>query len=216
LDPPLRFLAWRLAWLPAPRVILLALFNAILLFELWILLPRIISFGPAAPSYYLSCGFCSLKLFPLGQQRRFTIRVVDFAPSSYLLWASSAVLLFKLWTPVPRIISFRPAAPLSYSSSRFQSHGSFLSGLQHTPVLPGLQYLFSIIQGHFHSLPRLCIRAISAITMTNYGHQSPDFLSFGAWYVSNVSIIFDAPCLFLHHLPYVSLNFVAFLCDFRN
>jgi hypothetical protein len=36
------------------------------------------------------------------------------------------------------------------------------------------------------------------------------------WYVSNVYIIFDAPCLFLHHLPCVSLHFVAFLCDFRN
>jgi hypothetical protein len=35
-------------------------------------------------------------------------------------------------------------------------------------------------------------------------------------YVSNVSIIFDAPCLFLHHLPCVSLHFVAFLCDFWN
>jgi hypothetical protein len=30
------------------------------------------------------------------------------------------------------------------------------------------------------------------------------------WYISNVSIIFDAPCLFLHHLPCVSLHFVAF------
>jgi hypothetical protein len=37
-----------------------------------------------------------------------------------------------------------------------------------------------------------------------------------AWYVSNVSIIFDAPCLFLHHLPNVSLHFVALLCIFRN
>ena len=37
-----------------------------------------------------------------------------------------------------------------------------------------------------------------------------------AWYVSNVSIIFDAPCLFLHHLPIVSLHLVAFLCIFRN
>jgi hypothetical protein len=35
-------------------------------------------------------------------------------------------------------------------------------------------------------------------------------------YVSNVSIIFDAPCLFLHHLPIVSLHFVALLCIFRN
>jgi hypothetical protein len=36
------------------------------------------------------------------------------------------------------------------------------------------------------------------------------------WYVSNVSIIFNAPCLFLHHLPIVSLHFVALLCIFRN
>jgi hypothetical protein len=35
-----------------------------------------------------------------------------------------------------------------------------------------------------------------------------------AWYVSNVSIIFDAPCLFTHHLLYVLLHFVAFLCIF--
>jgi hypothetical protein len=38
----------------------------------------------------------------------------------------------------------------------------------------------------------------------------------GGWYVSNVSIIFDAPCLFLHHLLSVSLHFMAFLCIFRN
>jgi hypothetical protein len=38
----------------------------------------------------------------------------------------------------------------------------------------------------------------------------------GHWYVSNVSIIFDAPCLFLHHLLSVSLHFVAFLCIFWN
>jgi hypothetical protein len=36
------------------------------------------------------------------------------------------------------------------------------------------------------------------------------------WYVSNVSIIFDAPCLFVHHLPTISLHFVALLCIFRN
>jgi hypothetical protein len=36
------------------------------------------------------------------------------------------------------------------------------------------------------------------------------------WYVSNVSIIFYAPCLFLHHLLSVLLHFVAFLCIFRN
>jgi hypothetical protein len=36
------------------------------------------------------------------------------------------------------------------------------------------------------------------------------------WCVSNVSIIFDAPCLFLHHLLSVLLHFVALLCIFRN
>jgi hypothetical protein len=38
----------------------------------------------------------------------------------------------------------------------------------------------------------------------------------GNWYVSNVSIIFYALCLFLHHLLSVSLHFVALLCIFRN
>jgi hypothetical protein len=37
-----------------------------------------------------------------------------------------------------------------------------------------------------------------------------------AWYVSNVSIIFDDPCLFIHHLLCVLLHFVVFLCIFRN
>jgi hypothetical protein len=37
-----------------------------------------------------------------------------------------------------------------------------------------------------------------------------------AWYVSKVSIIFDAPCLFTHHLLCVLLHFVAFLCIFWN
>jgi hypothetical protein len=36
------------------------------------------------------------------------------------------------------------------------------------------------------------------------------------WYVSNVSIIFDALCLFLHHLLSVLLHFMVFLCIFRN
>jgi hypothetical protein len=35
-----------------------------------------------------------------------------------------------------------------------------------------------------------------------------------AWYVSNVSIIFDAPCLFMHHLLCLLSHFVAFLMHF--
>jgi hypothetical protein len=35
-------------------------------------------------------------------------------------------------------------------------------------------------------------------------------------YVSNVSIIFDAPCLFYTICFMFCLHFVAFLCDFQN
>jgi hypothetical protein len=37
-----------------------------------------------------------------------------------------------------------------------------------------------------------------------------------AWYASNVSIIFDALFLFIHHLLCVLLHFMAFLCIFQN
>jgi hypothetical protein len=37
-----------------------------------------------------------------------------------------------------------------------------------------------------------------------------------AWYISNVSVIFHAPCLFMHHLLCVLLHFVVFLCIFQN
>jgi hypothetical protein len=47
-------------------------------------------------------------------------------------------------------------------------------------------------------------------------HVVLDVFLIVCWYVSNVSIIFDAPCLFLHHLHIVSLHLVAFLWIFRN
>jgi hypothetical protein len=37
-----------------------------------------------------------------------------------------------------------------------------------------------------------------------------------AWYVSNVSIIFDAPYLLVHHFLCVLVHFVVFLCIFQN
>jgi hypothetical protein len=46
--------------------------------------------------------------------------------------------------------------------------------------------------------------------------QGPSTRCIAPWYVSNVSIIFDALCLFLHHLLNVLLHFVAFLCIFQN
>jgi hypothetical protein len=83
-----------------------------------------------------------------------------------------------LWILVPRVISFWPAAPLYYSNSGFEFHGSLLSGLQHLYMLQGLQCHF-IIRGCFHSPPSLFVQAISAIIMTNNGHQSLDFLLLG-------------------------------------
>jgi hypothetical protein len=50
-----------------------------------------------------------------------------------------------------------------------------------------------------------------SLSMTSNG-----VLTIFHWYVSNVSIIFDAPCLFTHHLLCVLLHFMAFLCIFRN
>jgi hypothetical protein len=64
-------------------------------------------------------------------------------------------LLFELWISVPQISSFRPAAPLYYLNSEFRFHDHFFRD-------------YNISQ------------AISAIIMTNYGHQFPDSLSFRA------------------------------------
>jgi hypothetical protein len=60
-----------------------------------------------------------------------------------------------------------------------------------------------------------CRRTLSPRSVVYRGHCCCPSCT-APWYISNVSIIFDAPCLFLHHLPCVSLHFVAFLCDFRN
>jgi hypothetical protein len=94
LDQHLRSMLHR-ARLPAPRTVPLVSFDVVLLFELWISVHQIISFRPAVPSYYSSCGFRSLELFPLGQQRRLIIWVVDFCSSNQFFSASSADLLFK-------------------------------------------------------------------------------------------------------------------------
>jgi hypothetical protein len=57
---------------------------------------------------------------------------------------------------------------------------------------------------------------LNATTQNKRAYAAVHRYSLAVWYVSNVSIIFDAPCLFLHHLPTVSLHFVAVLYIFRN
>jgi hypothetical protein len=58
--------------------------NAVLSFELWIPIPRIVPLGPAAPSYHSGWGLRSLKFFLFGQQRRWLIRVMDSDFMSHL------------------------------------------------------------------------------------------------------------------------------------
>jgi hypothetical protein len=45
---------------------------------------------------------------------------------------------------------------------------------------------------------------------------SPQGDNWNTWYVSNVSIIFDTPCVFYTICFMFCLHFVAFLCDFWN
>jgi hypothetical protein len=71
----------------------LALIDAILLFELGILIPRIISRGSAMPPCLSVEGFLSLVLSHLGQQRRLILQVVDFDPSNLFFSARSAASL---------------------------------------------------------------------------------------------------------------------------
>jgi hypothetical protein len=56
----------------SPRI-----FDASVVFELWISIPRIILFRPAAPLWYSSCGFRSLESFSLGHWLLFHWCVVD-------------------------------------------------------------------------------------------------------------------------------------------
>jgi hypothetical protein len=60
--------------------------NTVLLFELWISIPRIISFGPAASSCYSSCGPRSLKSFLFGQQRHFLTQVINLDFMDHFFW----------------------------------------------------------------------------------------------------------------------------------
>jgi hypothetical protein len=79
---------------------LFALVDTVLLFHLWILIPRIISRGPAVPPCFMGEGSQSLSLAYLGKPRRLVLRVVDFNPSNYSL-ARNAILLFESWFSIP-------------------------------------------------------------------------------------------------------------------
>jgi hypothetical protein len=79
---------------------LFAFVKTVLLFELWILIPRIISYGPAVPSCFTGEGSQYLGLAYLGKLCRLVLQVVDFNPSNFPL-ADDATLLFESWFSTP-------------------------------------------------------------------------------------------------------------------
>jgi hypothetical protein len=79
---------------------LFALVDTILTFELWILIPRIIPYGPAVPPCFTGEGSQFLSLAYLSKPCRLVLRVVDFNPSNYSL-ADNATLLFESWFLTP-------------------------------------------------------------------------------------------------------------------
>jgi hypothetical protein len=69
---------------------------------------------------------------------------------------------------------------------------------------------------HLHIWSRLCRcmspKKLFLLLSLTYSRTSRSW-AWGCWYISNVSIIFDAPCLFLHHLLsvfYTLWHFYAF------
>jgi hypothetical protein len=62
----------------------------------------------------------------------------------------------------------------------------------------------------------LCFRFALVLSLARYRSHPKIFTLLGTWYVANISIIFDAPCLFYTNCFMFCLHFVAFLCIFRN
>jgi hypothetical protein len=77
-----------------------ALVDIVLLFELWIFIPRIMFHGPAVPPCFTGEGSQFLGLPYLGKPRRLVLRVVDFNPSKCSL-AGNTILPFKSWLLIP-------------------------------------------------------------------------------------------------------------------
>jgi hypothetical protein len=59
-------------------------------------------------------------------------------------------------------------------------------------------------------------RRLRLVQQIQHGFQRVTWGLLAQWYVSNVSIIFYAPCLFIYYLLCVLLHFMVFLCIFRN
>jgi hypothetical protein len=113
-----------------------------------------------------------------------------------------------LWVPPPRLIfSHLPLSLIFYRLPPPNSPSSCMHDSPRGPP-PSVKSPCNSATGDTRR------RRLAAYNPSACSTPSPTYAP--SWYVSNVSIIFDAPCLFLHHLPNVSLHFLAFLCDFRN
>jgi hypothetical protein len=133
------------------------LVDTVLLFELWILIPRIISHGPTVPPCFTGEGSQFLSLVYLGKLCHLALRVVDFNPSNYSFLADNAILLFESWISIPQISLFRPEVP-----QVCLNNGSLRLGYQHRYCNQPWASVprFSLIQGQqrlsFNSGVTLC------------------------------------------------------------
>jgi hypothetical protein len=124
----------------------------------------------------------------------------------YMIWTHVWLLLFHYsWSFV--CVSFHVITwLLSFYCQDYVSYAHVLSSL-----IPALNALHRWSRLWWCMSPQKLFFSYHLPTQGRAGVKLGD-----AWYVSNVSIIVDAPCLFIHHLLCVLLHFVAFLCIFRN
>jgi hypothetical protein len=99
----------------------------------------------------------------------------------------------------------------SQGNSRYSQPRSYMAAIiQLVPKLKKVQ----------HNISRqvnLAIKSpLATIDYSKWSDQTIRINRTDQRYVSNVSIIFDAPCLFIHHLLCVLLHFIVFLCISRT
>jgi hypothetical protein len=138
--------------------------SAVLLFELWISVPRIIFLGPTAPSYYLSCGLRSLESFLFGHQCRCPIQVVDSDFIDHFFWDYNIPICYKVCSTsslfegvfiAHQVYAFGPSMPLLLPTMGISSPISSYSGL----AVPQLQFewRFWLLETLFHASIYSCL-----------------------------------------------------------
>jgi hypothetical protein len=96
--------------------------------------PQIVSFGPAAPLYYLSAGFGPSNCFLLANSASLLFEF-GFWSLELFLSGQQRLYIIRVRASVPRIASFGPATPLYYLSARFGPSNLLLSGQQRLYII---------------------------------------------------------------------------------